>query len=106
VVVQESMGFWGALIGLISVTVVIAYFSDFLVGSVDAMADQYNISKVFIGVILLPIVGNATEHATAVTVALKNRMELAMGVCVGSATQVCEEPGPSCSLVTQFSIAW
>jgi calcium/proton exchanger cax len=48
----------------------------------------FQVSKVFVGVILLPIVGNATEHMTAVTMAIKNRMELAMGIAVGSATQV------------------
>jgi len=44
--------------------------------------------QVFVGVILIPIVGNATEHMTAVSVAYKNRMELAMGIAVGSATQI------------------
>lgn len=65
-----------------------AVFSEFLVASIDEVCIQYHISKVFVGVILIPIVGNATEHMTAVTVAYKNRMELAMGIAVGSATQV------------------
>ena len=45
-------------------------------------------SGAFIGVILLPIVGNAAEHATAVTVAAKGKMDLALGVAVGSSTQI------------------
>ena len=47
-----------------------------------------SLNQVFVGVILIPIVGNATEHMTAVSVAYKNRMELAMGIAVGSATQI------------------
>ena len=47
-----------------------------------------NISKEFLGLILLPIVGNAAEHATAVTVAIKDKMDLAIGVAVGSSIQV------------------
>ena len=70
-------------------TGIVAVFSEFLVSSIDEVCVAYNISKVFVGVILIPIVGNATEHMTAVTVAYKNRMELAMGIAVGSATQVC-----------------
>ncbi len=46
------------------------------------------ISKTFMGLILLPIVGNAVEHATAVMVAIKGKTELALGVAIGSATQV------------------
>jgi calcium/proton exchanger cax len=42
------------------------------------------------GVILLPLVGNAAEHLTAVTVAMKNKMDLAIGVAVGSSTQACQ----------------
>jgi Ca2+:H+ antiporter len=59
-----------------------------LVSSIDGFAQELHISKSFIGIILLPIVGNAVEHVTAVKVALNDKMELAMGVAVGSATQV------------------
>jgi len=47
-----------------------------------------NIGKTFVGLILLPIVGNAAEHATAVTVACKDKMDLAIGVAVGSSMQI------------------
>ena len=47
-----------------------------------------DVKGAFIGVILLPIVGNAAEHATAVTVAFKGKMDLALGVAVGSSTQI------------------
>jgi calcium/proton exchanger cax len=54
----------------------------------DPCAWHYVAGKTFVGVILLPLVGNATEHLTAVTVAMKGKMELAMGIAIGSATQV------------------
>ena len=56
--------------------------------SSNALTETYNISKVFVGLILLPIVGNAAEHATAVTVACKDKMDLAIGVAVGSSMQI------------------
>ncbi|KAF4321330.1 hypothetical protein BBO99_00005043 [Phytophthora kernoviae] len=73
---------------LLVATLLVALFSEFLVDSIDGFANEMNLSKSFIGIILLPVVGNAVEHVTAVKVALNNKMELAMGVAVGSATQV------------------
>jgi Ca2+:H+ antiporter len=46
------------------------------------------ISDTFIGIIILPIVGNAAEHVTAVTVAMKNKMDLSIGVAIGSSIQI------------------
>lgn len=59
-----------------------------MVNSIDALTQQGGISKTFVGLILLPIVGNAAEHATAVTVACKDKMDLAIGVAVGSSMQI------------------
>lgn len=58
------------------------------VGSIDALTERGGISKTFVGLILLPIVGNAAEHATAVTVACKDKMDLSIGVAVGSSMQI------------------
>lgn len=73
---------------LLVATLLVSLFSEFLVNSIDGFANEMHLSKSFIGIILLPVVGNAVEHVTAVKVALNNKMELAMGVAVGSATQV------------------
>lgn len=73
---------------LLVATLLVAGFSEMLVSSIDGFAVELSVSKSFIGIILLPIVGNAVEHVTAVKVALNDKMELAMGVAVGSATQV------------------
>lgn len=56
--------------------------------SIHALTSTGHIGKTFVGLILLPIVGNAAEHATAVTVACKDKMDLAIGVAVGSSMQI------------------
>ena len=58
------------------------------VESIDALTETGNIRETFVGLILLPIVGNAAEHATAVTVACKDKMDLTIGVAVGSSMQI------------------
>jgi Ca2+:H+ antiporter len=62
--------------------------SECLVDSIEDVSVDYGLSKAFIGVILLPIVGNAAEHTTAVMCAHKGLMDLALGVAVGSSTQI------------------
>jgi Ca2+:H+ antiporter len=73
---------------LIAVTVLVALTSEFLVDSIDGMSTKAHINKEFIGLILLPIVGNAAEHATAVTVSVKDKLTLSIGVAVGSSIQI------------------
>lgn len=69
---------------LVIVTVLVAITAEWLVDSIDGLASSGGISKEFIGLILLPIVGNAAEHATAVTVSIKDKLTLSLGVAVGS----------------------
>eukprot|EP00932_Pfiesteria_piscicida_P003031 SRR837773.12947.p1 GENE.SRR837773.12947~~SRR837773.12947.p1 ORF type:complete len:182 (-),score=24.78 SRR837773.12947:38-583(-) len=78
---------WSTLL-LASCTLVVAACSEALVDSIEDVSENYGLPKAFIGVILLPIVGNAAEHATAVTCAYKGMMDLALGVAVGSSTQI------------------
>lgn len=73
---------------LVVVTILVAICADYLVGSIDDIVESANISKAFIGLILIPIVGNAAEHVTAVVVALRDKMDLAMGVAIGSSIQI------------------
>jgi Ca2+/H+ antiporter len=80
--------FWVAIATLAGSTVIIALCAEFMVGSIDAITQNGALSDEFVGLILLPIVGNAAEHATAVTVAVKDKMDLAIGVAVGSSMQV------------------
>ncbi|KAK8191778.1 vacuolar calcium ion transporter-like protein /H(+) exchanger [Phyllosticta capitalensis] len=80
---------WGALIALAGSTVLVAFCSEFMVDNIKSVAGNgKGMSETFLGLILLPIVGNAAEHATAVTVAMKDKMDLAIGVAVGSSMQI------------------
>jgi Ca2+:H+ antiporter len=85
---DPQLHFWVALGTLAASTVVIALCAEFMVDGIDAVTKSGGLSEEFVGLILLPIVGNAAEHATAVTVAIKDKMDLAIGVAVGSSMQV------------------
>ncbi|RDA88049.1 hypothetical protein CP532_5288 [Ophiocordyceps camponoti-leonardi (nom. inval.)] len=83
-----SMSAPAAAAVLVVVTVLVAICADYLVGSIDDIVATAHISKAFLGMILIPIVGNAAEHVTAVVVALRDKMDLAMGVAIGSSIQI------------------
>ena len=85
---EQHMSPWSAGIVLIVTTVLVSICADYLVGSIDSLVERAHISRNFIGLILIPIVGNAAEHVTAVVVAVKNKMDLAMGVAIGSSIQI------------------
>jgi len=77
-----------SLFFLAVITVIVAVCSDYLVDSIGGITEAWGISQTFAGMVLLPIVGNAAEHLTAVTVSIKNKMDLAIGVAVGSSQQI------------------
>jgi len=77
-----------SLVMLATTTLLVFVCSECLIETIEDVSESYGLSKAFIGVILLPIVGNAAEHATAVTCAYKGMMDLALGVAVGSSTQI------------------
>jgi len=85
---EPLMGPWPAAAVLIMTTVLVAICAEYLVDSIEGIVAKTNISKTFIGLILLPIVGNAAEHVTAVVVAVKDKMDLALGVAIGSSMQI------------------
>lgn len=85
---EPVMGAVAAGLVLVVTTILVAICADYLVDSIDEVVDSLHISKTFIGLILIPIVGNAAEHVTAVVVAVKNKMDLAMGVAIGSSIQI------------------
>ena len=77
-----------ALVVLGIATFFIAWLSEILVGSVEQAALHLGMSKVFVGIIIVAVIGNAAEHSTAVMAAMKNRMDLSVGIAIGSSTQV------------------
>ena len=84
----QILGPVAATICLVLVTLLVAVCAEYLVDSIDSIVKTSGISKTFIGLILLPIVGNAAEHVTAVVVAYKDKMDLAIGVAIGSSMQI------------------
>lgn len=85
---EPILGPLAAACVLVVTTILVAICADYLVGSIDELVASSGISKAFIGLILIPIVGNAAEHVTAVVVAIRDKMDLAMGVAIGSSIQI------------------
>ncbi|KAL1858852.1 hypothetical protein Daus18300_009850 [Diaporthe australafricana] len=78
-----------AVLLLLGSTALVALCAEFMVDAIDGVVSgSSGVSEAFVGLILLPIVGNAAEHVTAVTVAVKNKMDLAIGVAIGSSIQI------------------
>lgn len=77
-----------AVILLIAAVALIALMSEFLVGAVEPVTESLGLSEFFLGIILIPLVGNAAEHLVAVQVALKNQMDLSLSIAIGSSLQV------------------
>ena len=73
---------------LLLCTLLVSFESEFLVGSLEAATSELGLTALFTGVVIVPIIGNAAEHATAVTVAMKNKMDLSLSVAVGSSMQI------------------
>ena len=73
---------------LLGTTVAVAYVSEAFVGAIEPLVEETGISELFVGVILVPIVGNIAEHVVGVQIAYKNRMDFSMAVSLGSSLQV------------------
>ncbi|MEH2242374.1 calcium/proton exchanger [Nostoc sp.] len=83
---KPNMVLWVGV--LLVCTLLVAIESELLVDSLEVATSQLGLTALFTGVILVPIVGNAAEHATAVTVAMKDKMDLSLSVAVGSSMQI------------------
>ena len=73
---------------LVASTVCIAVLSEIFVGTVEPMADSAGLSKTFVGIILVPIIGNAAEHSSAIIMAVRNKMDAAIEIALGSSLQI------------------
>ncbi|HLP90557.1 MAG TPA: calcium/proton exchanger [Nostocaceae cyanobacterium] len=83
---KPNLWLWSGV--LLVCTLFVALESELLVDSLEVATSKLGLTALFTGVILVPIVGNAAEHATAVTVAMKNKMDLSLSVAVGSSMQI------------------
>lgn len=92
---------WFALGLLTLVTVLAGVTAEFLVSSIDGLTTQSGVSREFVGLILLPVIGNSVEHITAVTVSVKDKLNLSMSIAIGSSIQV-----SLCILPILVLVAW
>ena len=83
-----EMSYRDSIILLLGSTLFVAFMAEILVGSISHAAEEYHLPTLFIGVILVPFFGNAAEHFTAITVAGKNKMDLSVGIAIGSSIQI------------------
>jgi len=91
-----------ALAVLTGSTVAIVFLSEFLVGAVEPVVHEWGISEFFIGIILVPIVGNVAEHLVGVQMAVKNRMDLSLSISLGSSMQIALFVAPLLVFVSLF----
>jgi Ca2+:H+ antiporter len=91
-----------SVIILLISTIVVAFMSDYLVGVIQPLVTNFGWTQLFIGVIFVAIIGNAAEHTSAITMAVKGKMDLALQVAIGSATQMAILVAPALVLVSLF----
>jgi Ca2+:H+ antiporter len=97
---------WGvrrALITLVAAAAATGWMSEMLVKTVEPAAHALGFTKVFIGVILVAVIGNAAEHSTAVLVAMKNRMDLSLHIALGSSLQIALFVAPALVLISHLT---
>jgi len=88
---QEGTAKWSlkkAVAILVVSTVLIAIESEFLVNGIEPITENLGWSKFFVGIILIPIVGNAAEHTTAIVMARKDKMDVSLEIAIGSSLQI------------------
>lgn len=88
---EETTAKWSlkkAILILIISTVLIAIESEFLVSGIEDITKSLGLSEFFVGIIIIPIIGNAAEHSTGVVMALKNKMDVALEIAIGSSLQI------------------
>ena len=93
---------WLAGLMLLVATIGTAWNSELLVGAITPVASQLGWSKVFIGLVIIPIVGNAAEHSSALYIAFKDRVDLTMAIAAGSSIQVATFVAPLLVLISLF----
>lgn len=88
---EAHMATWSmplAIAVLTGSTILVGFMSEYLVASIEGFTHTFRLSEFFVGLIIIPIVGNAAEHAASVTFAIKNKMDLAVTIALGSTVQV------------------
>ncbi|KAK9941111.1 hypothetical protein M0R45_017738 [Rubus argutus] len=90
---------WESIVWLSIMTAWISFLSEYLVNAIEGASKTWKIPISFISVILLPIVGNAAEHASAIMFAMKDKLDISLGVAIGSSTQISMFGIPFCVVI-------
>jgi len=85
---EEHLPVIRAVLILLGATALVALLSEFLVGTIENVRASFGVTEIFVGVIVVAIIGNAAEHSTAILMALKNKMDLSVGIAIGSSLQI------------------
>ena len=85
---EATLPLGGALVLLAGCTALVAIVSEAITGAIEGAAAELGVNPIFVGFVILPIVGNAAEHSTAVVMAWKHKIDVAFGVALGSSTQI------------------
>jgi Ca2+:H+ antiporter len=93
---------WLAVVMLLVATIGVAWNSELLVGAIKPVTEQLGWSPVFIGLVIIPIIGNAAEHSSALFIALRDHVDLSMAIAAGSSIQVATFVAPLLVLVSHF----
>jgi Ca2+:H+ antiporter len=83
---RGSMRRW--IMTLVVATMFVALIAEFLVGAVESAKDSLGLTEVFLGVIVVAVIGNAAENSSAILMALRNKMDLSLGIALGSSLQI------------------
>ncbi|MFL7840516.1 MAG: calcium/proton exchanger [Candidatus Promineifilaceae bacterium] len=93
----------GRAVGIMALAVAgLALMSEFLVSSLDVVTESFGLSEFFVGIILVPIIGNVAEHLVAVQVAIKNQMDLSLSIALGSSLQIALLVAPLLVFISLF----
>ena len=93
---------WRPVGMLLAATLLVAWMSELLVGAVQEASNALGLTPVFVGVIVVATIGNAAEHSTAVLAAVRNQMDLALNIAIGSSIQIALFVAPLLVFVSRF----
>ncbi|HEU5376165.1 MAG TPA: calcium/proton exchanger [Ktedonobacteraceae bacterium] len=99
---ENTPSLWFSLIILLIATLGTAWNSELLVGTITPVTEALGWSPVFVGLVIIPIVGNAAEHSSALYIALRDRVDLSMAIAAGSSIQVATLVAPMLVLISMF----
>ncbi|KAL4010740.1 hypothetical protein IC575_027755 [Cucumis melo] len=85
---RAVIGIWSSIAWLVGMTILISILSQYIVATIEDASKSWGVSMSFVSIILLPIMGNAAEHAGSIIFAVKNKLDITLGIALGSAAQI------------------